>query len=55
MAVDNRAATAADHKRFGITAPVDARLPNGGGYVIDDLYDLNPDKVARGQVLALPP
>jgi hypothetical protein len=42
--VDNLAVTAADFDTFSITAPSDPRLPNGGGYVVDGLYNVKPDK-----------
>jgi hypothetical protein len=41
---DNLAVTPADYDSFCITAPVDSRLPGGGGQEICGLYDLNPAK-----------
>jgi hypothetical protein len=40
-ATDNRALAATDFSSFSITAPVDPRLPGGGGYVISNLLDPN--------------
>ena len=39
---DNRLVTAANFDPFQITAPSDPRLPDGGGYVIADLYNITP-------------
>jgi hypothetical protein len=45
IAKDNLATTIDDYDRFSITAPADSRLPGGGGYVINNLYDLKPARV----------
>jgi hypothetical protein len=42
--VDNRAVTAADFDTFSVTAPLDSRLPDGGGYVVSGLYNVTPTK-----------
>jgi hypothetical protein len=43
---DNLNLGPADYGSFSVTAPVDARLPDGGGYTVSGFYNLNPDKVA---------
>jgi hypothetical protein len=40
--------TSADFAPYCVTAPGDPRLPDGGGYEICDLWNLNPDKVGLG-------
>jgi len=49
IVTDNLLVGPADYDPFSITAPSDPRLPGGGGYVINDLYNLNPAKVGQVQ------
>ncbi len=42
IATDNLAVSPSDFGTFNITAPLDPRLPGGGGQVIGPLYDVNP-------------
>ena len=42
--VDNLALQPSDLTPFSIVAPLDRRLPGGGGYVVAGLYDVVPEK-----------
>ena len=48
---DNLALNPEDYDPFCITAPVDSRLPNGGGYEVCGLYDVAPEKFGVGNRL----
>jgi hypothetical protein len=45
--VDNLSVDRTDLTPFSLVAPVDPRLPGGGGYTIDGLYDVVPDKAGQ--------
>ena len=44
---DDRALSAADFDTFGIPAPSDSRLPDGGGYIVGGLRDLKTTSFGR--------
>jgi hypothetical protein len=48
---DNLALTPEDFDPYCITAPVDARLPGGGGYPVCGLYNIRPEKFGVGNVV----
>jgi hypothetical protein len=44
---DNLFVGPTDFDPYSITAPLDPRLPDGGGYVIDDLYNVSNEKFGQ--------
>jgi hypothetical protein len=44
---DNLAVGPQDYDHYCITAPLDSRLPGGGGYEVCGLYDINPAKFGQ--------
>ena len=47
LAVDNLALQPSDLTGFSLIAPLDSRLPGGGGYLVSGLYDVVPDKAGQ--------
>jgi hypothetical protein len=45
--VDNRARASSDHTVFGVVIPTDSRLPDGGGGVLEGLYNVTPEAATR--------
>jgi hypothetical protein len=43
----NLAVQPSDWQSYNLTAPVDSRLPNGGGYPVNGLYDIVPTKFGQ--------
>jgi hypothetical protein len=48
---DNLAVVPSDYDEYCVTAPLDSRLPDGGGYRVCGLYNLRPDKFGQSSNL----
>jgi hypothetical protein len=48
-ATDNILWTAQDFGQFSVRAPSDSRLPNGGGYLVSDLYNITAAAATRAE------
>ena len=53
-ATDNLLVAPTEYDPYSIVAPVDPRLPGGGGYPIDDLWDIIPSKFGQVDELVSP-
>ena len=47
---DNLAVTPEDYDPYCVTAPVDPRLPDGGGYEVCGLYNVSPEKFGQQEL-----
>ena len=48
---DNLLVTPADYSPYCLTAPLDSRLPGGGGYEVCGLYDVAPSKFGQNDTV----
>jgi hypothetical protein len=48
---DNLAISPTDVAQYSITAPTDSRLPNGGGFTVGQLYNVNPNVFGQSNLL----
>jgi hypothetical protein len=53
-ATDNLLVQPSDYQEYSIVAPVDPRLPDGGGYTIGDLWDIVPTKFGQSDEIVAP-
>jgi hypothetical protein len=53
-ATDNVLVTPADYDQYSIVAPVDSRLPDGGGYTINDLWEISQAKFGQSAEVVSP-
>ena len=53
-ATDNVLVTPADYDQYSIVAPVDPRLPDGGGYTINDLWEISQAKFGQSADFVAP-
>jgi hypothetical protein len=51
---NNLAVTPADYSPYSISAPIDPKLPGGGGFLITGLYDVSPGKFNQVNNLVQP-
>jgi hypothetical protein len=51
---DNLAISPSDVAAYTLTAPRDSRLPNGGGYSVGTLYNVNPNVFGQSNLLIEP-
>jgi hypothetical protein len=54
LVTDNLAVTPADYSSYSIVAPLDPRLPGGGGYTVSDLADVSQQRFADVNNLIVP-
>jgi len=47
LATDNRARAPEDHTEFSVVAPLDSRLPGGGGYTLNNFYNVTAAAATR--------